>query len=56
MGLMGFYMGKVTRLWKKLVSSAVFLKLVHPLVFNDPACVIRADEFLVFNSAIDGSN
>ena len=31
-------MGKVTRVRKKLVGSAVFLKLVLPLVFSDPAC------------------
>ena len=30
-------MGKVTRVWKKLVGSAVFLKLVRPLVSSDPA-------------------
>ena len=38
MGLLGLYMGKVTRVRKKLVGSAVFLKLVRPLVFSDPAC------------------
>ena len=38
MGLLGLYMGKVTRVRKKLVLSAVFLKLVRPLVFSDPAC------------------
>ena len=37
MGLLGLYMGKVTRVRKKLVGSAVFLKLVRPLVFSDPA-------------------
>ena len=31
-------MGKVTRVRKKLVGSAVFLKLVRPLVFSDPTC------------------
>ena len=39
MGLLGLYKGKVTRVRKKLVGSAVFLKLVRPLVFSDPACV-----------------
>ena len=38
MGLLGLYMGKVTRVRKKLVGSAVFFKLVRPLVFSDPAC------------------
>ena len=38
MGLLSLYMGKVTRVQKKLVGSAVFLKLVRPLVFSDPAC------------------
>ena len=38
MGLLGLYMGKVSWVWKKLVGSAVFLKLVRPLVFSDPAC------------------
>ena len=38
MGLLGLYMGKVTWVWKKLVGSAVFLKLVRLLVFNDSAC------------------
>ena len=38
MGLLGLYMGKVTRVRKKLVGSAVFLKLIRPLVFRDPAC------------------
>ena len=37
MGLLGLYMGKVTRVHKKLVGYSVFLKLVRPLVF-DPAC------------------
>ena len=37
MGLLGLYMGKVTRVQQKLVGSAVFLKLVRPLVFSDPA-------------------
>ena len=37
MGLLGLYMGKVTRLRKKLIGFAVFLKLVRPLVFSDPA-------------------
>ena len=49
MGLLGLYMGKVTRVRKKLVGSAVFLKLVRPLVFSDPACaenrVIRDGKF-----------
>ena len=39
MGLFGLYMGKVTRLRKKLLSSAVFLKLMRFLVLSDPACV-----------------
>ena len=30
MGLLGFYMGKVTLVRDKLVGSAVFLKLVRP--------------------------
>ena len=38
MGLLGLDMGKVIRLRKKLVGSAVFLKLVRPLVFSEPAC------------------
>ena len=38
MVLLGLYMGKVTRVWKKLVGSAVFLKLVRPLVVSNPAC------------------
>ena len=38
MGLLGLYMGKVTRVLKKMVGSSVFLKLVRPLVFSDPAC------------------
>ena len=37
MGLLGRYMEKVTRVREKLVGSAVFLKLVRPLVFSDPA-------------------
>ena len=36
MGLLSLYMGKVTRVRKKLASSAVFLKLLRPLVFSDP--------------------
>ena len=47
MGLLGLYMGKVTRVRKKLVGSAVFLILVRPLVFSDPACAEnRAYDFL----------
>ena len=38
MGLMGLYIGKVTQVRKKLVGSAVFLKLVRALVLSDPAC------------------
>ena len=38
MGLLGLYMGKVTRERKKLVGPSVFLNLVRPLVFCDPAC------------------
>ena len=38
MGLMGLNMGKVSRVRKKLVGSAVFLKLVRPLDFSDPTC------------------
>ena len=38
MGLLGLYMGTVTQLRKKIVGPAVFLKLVHPLRFSDPAC------------------
>ena len=37
MGLLGLYMGKVTRVQKKLVGSSVFLKLVRPPVSSDPA-------------------
>ena len=37
MGLLGLYMGDVTRVRKKMVDSAVFLKLVRPLVLSDPA-------------------
>ena len=47
MGLLGLYMGKVALVRKKLVGSAVFLKLVRPLVFSDPACA----ENRVYNSA-----
>ena len=46
MGLLGLYMGKVTWVLKKLVGSTVFLKLVRPLVFSDPACA----EYRVVNS------
>ena len=38
MGLLGLNMGKVTLVQKKMVGSAVFLKLVRPLIFSDPAC------------------
>ena len=38
MGLLGLYMGNVARVRKKLVGCAVFLKLVCPLFFSDPAC------------------
>ena len=38
MGLLGLYMGKVTRVRKKLVGTVFFLKLVRPLVLSDPAC------------------
>ena len=38
MGLLGLDMGKVIRVRKKLVGSAVFLKLVRPLIFSDQAC------------------
>ena len=38
MGLLSLHMGKETRMRKKLVGFAVFLKLVRPLVFSDPAC------------------
>ena len=56
MGLFGLYMGKYTRVGRKLVGSAVFLKMVRPLIFSDPACAgnrvrHRLDEFLVFNWA-----
>ena len=37
MGLLGLYMGKVTRVRKKLVGSTVFLKLMRPLVCSNPA-------------------
>ena len=37
MGLLGLYMGKVTRDRKKVVGSTVFLKLVRPLVFSELA-------------------
>ena len=37
MGLMGIYMGKVTQVREKFVGSAVFLKLVRPVVLSDPA-------------------
>ena len=37
MGLMDLYMGKVTQVRKKFVGSAIFLKLMRPLVFSDPA-------------------
>ena len=42
MGLLGLYMGKVTRVRKKLVGYAVFLKLVRPLVFSDLPCAKTA--------------
>ena len=38
MGLLGLYMGKAAWVPKKMLDSAVFLKLVRPLVFSDPAC------------------
>ena len=38
MGLLVLYMGKVTRVQKKLLGSAVFLKLVRNPVVSDPAC------------------
>ena len=38
MRLEGLDMRKVTRVRKKIVGSALFLKLVRPLVFSDPAC------------------
>ena len=38
MGLLGLYMGKVAQVRKYLVSCALFLKLVRPLIFSDPAC------------------
>ena len=38
MRLLGFYMGNVTRVRKKMIGSAVFLKLVRPIIFCDPAC------------------
>ena len=55
MGLLGLYMGKVTRVQKKLAGSTVFPKLVRPLIYSDPACgenrVRRClVEFLVFDS------
>ena len=57
MGLLGLYMGKVTRVRKKWVGSPVFLKLVRPLVFSDPACaenrvvIIIMKHYLVFDSS-----
>ena len=38
MGLLDLNMGKGNRVRIKLVISAVFLKLVRPLAFSDPAC------------------
>ena len=38
MGLLGLYMRKVTQLREKMVCSMVFLRLVRPPVFSDPAC------------------
>ena len=49
MGLLGLYMGKVTRVRKKLVDSTVFLNLVRPLVLSDPACVDNCVDY-VFNA------
>ena len=47
MGLIGHYIGKVSRVQKKLVGPAVFLKLVRHLVFSDPAfaenCVLQSN-------------
>ena len=37
MGLLGLYMGKVSQVRKKMAVSTVFLKLVRPFVFGDPA-------------------
>ena len=48
MGHLGLNMGKVIRVRKKLVGSPVFLKLVRPLVFSDPACVDNRVRALVF--------
>ena len=41
MGLLGLYMGKVTRVRKKLVGSAVFLKLVPPLLISNPVYIVQ---------------
>ena len=38
LGLLGLYMAKVTRVRTNVLGSSVFLNLVHPLVFGDPAC------------------
>ena len=38
MGLVGLYMGKVYRVRKKLLGSAVFQQFVRPLVVSEPAC------------------
>ena len=48
--------GKGYPVAEKLVGSAVFLKLVRPLVFSDPACAenrvgVVCVEFLWLNSA-----
>ena len=45
MGLVGLYMGKVSRVQEKLVGSSVFLKLVRPL-FSDPACAGNSVRYL----------
>ena len=49
-GTLNFYMGKVTRVRKKLVGSEVFLKLVRPLVFSDLAC---AEDCVVVSTTLD---
>ena len=54
MGLLGLDMGKVTRVRKKLVvGSAVFLKLVRPLVFSNLGCA--ENRILLGFSALGGS-
>ena len=55
MGLLGLYMGKVTRVLKKMVGSSVFLKLVRPIVFSNPACTEKLVHCHTRFTALGGS-